>query len=103
MGIKSDGDSTSYYKLPEDAKELLDLIQYKGMSFSVGNVFKACYRLGEKYGNDRMYDLKKMKFFIEKEIEYEEKRTKSMDHLRELASVDPFEPRNADKWRLKND
>jgi len=35
------------------------------MSFARGNLFKACYRLGEKEGVDVRYDLNKMKFFIE--------------------------------------
>lgn len=42
--IKSDGGSTSYYELPEGSKELNDLIEHKGMSFALGNIFKACYR-----------------------------------------------------------
>ena len=62
--VKSDGAATSYYELPPHASELRHLISYKGMSFSRGNVFKACYRLGEKEGNDLMYELNKMEYFI---------------------------------------
>jgi len=62
--IKSDGGSTSYYDLPEHATELRHLISYKGMSKSRGDIFKACYRLGEKDGADLLYDLNKMEFFI---------------------------------------
>lgn len=67
--VASDGLSTSYYKLPEHATELRHLISHKGMSKSRGDIFKACYRLGEKDGTDTLYDLNKMKFFIEDLIE----------------------------------
>lgn len=67
--IESDGLSTSYYVLPTHATELRHLISFKGMSKSRGDIFKACYRLGEKQGTDVAYDLNKMKFFIEDLIE----------------------------------
>jgi hypothetical protein len=64
--IKSDGGSTDYYKIPAGATDLIDLIEHKKMSFSLGNIFKACYRLGEKEGNDLLYDLNKIIFFAER-------------------------------------
>jgi len=64
--IKSDGGSTSYYGIPEGASELNDLIEHKGMSFALGNIFKACYRFGEKDEASRMYDLNKIIFFAER-------------------------------------
>ena len=67
--IESDGLSTSYYVLPTHATELRHLISFKGMSKSRGDIFKACYRLGEKQGTDVAYDLNKMKFFIQDLIE----------------------------------
>ena len=63
--IASDGLSTDYYKLPAHAQELRHLISHKGMSFARGNVFKACYRLGEKAGVDALYDINKIIFFAE--------------------------------------
>jgi hypothetical protein len=61
---KSDGGSTiSYYGLPEHATELNHLMSAKGMSFARGNIFKACYRLGEKEGTDVLYDINKIIFF----------------------------------------
>lgn len=72
--IKSDGGSTSYYELPEGAKELNDLIEHKKMSFALGNIFKACYRLGEKDSADTLYDLNKIVFFANRMIEQEKKR-----------------------------
>lgn len=65
----SDGGSTAYYELPSHATELRHLISLKGMSKARGDIFKACYRLGEKTGVDTQYDLNKMKFFIEDLIE----------------------------------
>jgi hypothetical protein len=67
--VASDGLSTSYYQIPQHATELRHLISHKGMSKSRGDIFKACYRLGEKQGTDTLYDLNKMKFFIEDLIE----------------------------------
>ncbi|MGA0397425.1 MAG: hypothetical protein ACO3O3_09700 [Ilumatobacteraceae bacterium] len=66
--VKSDGWSTSYYELPEGASELQDLIEHRGMNFSVGNIFKACYRLGRKDGATTLYDLNKIKWYAEREI-----------------------------------
>ncbi|HWD13947.1 MAG TPA: hypothetical protein VG519_11415 [Pseudochrobactrum sp.] len=62
----SDGGSTSYYELPANAVELNDLIEYKNMSFALGNIFKACYRFGEKDAASRMYDLNKIIYFAER-------------------------------------
>lgn len=64
---KSDGGSTSYYQLPPEAKELQDLIEHKNMNFAVANIFKACFRLGEKDGQDGLYDLNKIIWFTERE------------------------------------
>lgn len=71
--IASDGLSTAYYRLPEHATELRHLISHKAMSKSRGDIFKACYRLGEKEGTDLLYDLNKMKFFIQDLIEMHER------------------------------
>lgn len=62
----SDGGSTNYYKLPTNATELNDLIEYKNMSFALGNIFKACYRFGEKDAASRLYDLNKIIYFAER-------------------------------------
>lgn len=67
--VASDGGATDYYTIPDHASELRHLISAKGMSKSRGDIFKACYRLGEKDGVDVFYDLNKMKFFIEDLIE----------------------------------
>lgn len=65
---KSDGGSTDYYDIPEGVVDLQGLIEYKNMNFAVGNIFKACYRMGRKEGNDDSYDLRKIIFFAEREL-----------------------------------
>ncbi len=67
--MKSDGGSSSYYLIPEAARDLLDLIEHKKMEFGIGNIFKACYRLGEKEGTSKKYDLNKIIFFAKRELE----------------------------------
>lgn len=64
--VKSNGGSSSYYNLPEDATELNDLIEAKGMSFARANIFKACFRMGEKSGTDTTYDINKIIYFAER-------------------------------------
>jgi len=64
--IQSDGGSTSYYQLPEGAKELNDLIEHKGMSFALGNIFKAWYRWGNKDVASKLYDVNKIIYFAER-------------------------------------
>jgi hypothetical protein len=66
--ILSNGWSTDYYQLPKDARELQDLIEYKNMNFSVGNIFKACYRLGDKEGTDALYDIRKIIWYATREL-----------------------------------
>lgn len=70
---ESDGSSTDYYLIPEDAIDLLDLIEHKKMDFGIGNIFKACYRMGEKSGIDQAYDLRKIIFFAERKLKEIEK------------------------------
>ena len=65
----SDGGSTSYYALPDGATDLQDLIEYKSMNFSIGNMFKAIYRLGEKSGNSLAYDLNKIIWYANRELQ----------------------------------
>ncbi len=65
---KLSGLDGKWYNLPKGATQLQDLIEHKNMNFSIGNIFKACYRLGDKPGTDILYDLYKMKFYVEREI-----------------------------------
>ena len=67
--VESNGGSTSYYELPDTATELQDLIEYKNMNFAVANIFKAAYRLGQKKGNSDRYELNKIIFFAQRELD----------------------------------
>lgn len=66
--IKSDGSTAKYYELPEDAKELQDLISHKNMNAQIGEIFRACYRYGEVAHSEMLRDAKKIKFYAEAEI-----------------------------------
>lgn len=65
---KLSGADANYYKIPEGVRELQDLIEYKNMNFARGNIFKAAFRLGSKSGIDEIYDLEKIIFFAQREI-----------------------------------
>lgn len=64
--MTSEGGSTDYYRLPDGATELMDLIEHRRMSFALGNIFKACYRFGEKDTASRLYDINKIIYFAER-------------------------------------
>jgi hypothetical protein len=66
---EGNGWSTHYYELPPEAAELQDLIEYREMNFSLGNIFKACWRIGEKDGTDEIYDLNKIIWFAQRELD----------------------------------
>ena len=66
--VTNNGGSTDYYKIPTNAKDLQDLIEYKDMNFSLGNIFKACYRLGKCSHSDAVRDLNKIIWFANREI-----------------------------------
>lgn len=75
MSKSSDGGPTDYYDLPEGSETLNDLIEYKNMSFALGNIFKACYRFGEKDAASRLYDLNKIIYFANRLKRLEERRS----------------------------
>lgn len=87
----SDGGSTqSYYGLPKGATDIADLIDYREMSFNIGNVFKACYRLGQKRGSSEEYDLRKIIYFATRELEKRTKAAKETDDLPSDVSLDQY-------------
>ena len=67
-GQVSDGSTASYYELPDGAAELQDLISYKNMNAQIGEIFRACYRMGEASHSDELRDAKKIRFYIDAEI-----------------------------------
>jgi hypothetical protein len=66
-GMSLTGWSSDYYVLPEDAEQLQDLVEHRNMNFAVGNIFKAAYRLGGKFGTTEVYDLDKIIWFATRE------------------------------------
>lgn len=58
--FKSDGGVSRYYDFPEGAITLNDLIEHKDMGFHLGNIFKACWRMGTKSGTTTDYDERKI-------------------------------------------
>ena len=65
----SDGSTAHYYELPKSAKELQHLISHKNMNAQIGEIFRACYRYGEVEHSPCLRDAKKIKFYIDAEIE----------------------------------
>lgn len=65
---ENNGGSTDYYKLPRNATDIMDLIEYRNMNFSMGNIFKACYRMGECDHSDKIRELNKIIWFAQREL-----------------------------------
>ncbi len=65
---KTKGGSTSYYDLPPNPSTLQDLIEHRNMNGSVKDVFKACYRLGQKDGMSDIDDVTKMAYYSLREL-----------------------------------
>lgn len=60
---KNNGGDTDYYKTPEGNNTLQDLIEYKDMGFSQGNIFKAAYRLRDQTHSSQERELNKIIWF----------------------------------------
>jgi len=59
MTERSDGSTASYYELPPGAMQLQDLISHRDMNAQIGEIFRACYRMGLVEHSDRLRDAKK--------------------------------------------
>ena len=57
------GDGNDYYDLPLNALQLQDLIEFKNMNANIKDIFKACWRKGDKKGVDEIYDVEKMVYY----------------------------------------
>jgi hypothetical protein len=73
---ENNGGKTDYYDVPEDSETLNDLIEYKDMTWHIANVFKACYRYGEKDTASKIYDLNKMIYSAQRQLALELKKHK---------------------------
>ena len=68
-GNKTDkGGSTSYYDLPSNPTTIQDLIEHRNMNGSIKDIFKACYRLGQKDGMSDIDDVTKMVYYSLREL-----------------------------------
>ena len=65
-------DHPSYYN--SDGIEVLDVITAFGFNFNTGNTLKYMARAGKKPGADRIIDLRKAAFYLNREIEDQEKK-----------------------------
>jgi len=68
------GSCPSQYGIPKGATDLQDLIEYREMNFALGNIFKACYRMGTCQHSDRLRELNKILWFVKREIDLESKK-----------------------------
>lgn len=68
MKLTSDGSTASYYKLPPGATELQDLISYRNMNAQIGEIFRACYRMGLVAHSDELRDARKILFYAKAEV-----------------------------------
>ena len=63
---RNNGGTTDYYAVPSNAETLQDLIEYKNMSWSQGNIFKAAYRLTDESHSTAERDLNKIIWFAQR-------------------------------------
>lgn len=68
LNPRSDGSSADYYKLPEGATELQDLISHRNLNAQIGEIFRACYRYGRASHSDQLRDAKKILFYAKAEV-----------------------------------
>lgn len=73
MTERSDGSTASYYELPPGATQLQDLISHRDMNAQIGEIFRACYRMGLVEHSDELRDAKKILFYAKAEVERLEK------------------------------
>lgn len=66
--VTSDGSTASYYQLPKGAKELQDLISHRNMNSQIGEIFRACYRMGRAAHSDELRDARKILFYAQAEV-----------------------------------
>ena len=73
-GYISDGSTAAYYQLPGDATELQHLISHKDMNAQIGEIFRSAYRYGESSHSTQLRDAKKIRFYIDAEIQRLERK-----------------------------
>ena len=66
--LNAKGGAVDYYDLPKGATTLQDLIEYRNMNGSIKDVFKSCYRLGQKDGMTDIDDVQKIVYYGLREL-----------------------------------
>lgn len=74
----SDGSTADYYELPLGATQLQDLISFKNMNSQIGEIFRACYRMGQASHSPNLRDAKKILFYAQAEVNRLEKLNASL-------------------------
>ena len=69
-----DGLYSSYYDVPSDAKDLVDLMNFKNMNHSIGEAFCALYRLNDK--DTPIRNLEKVVYYATRELDRLKKEKK---------------------------
>lgn len=69
MQVKDTGGTTDYYQLPTSATQVQDLIEFRNMNFSQGNILKAIYRLGNCPHSEEERELNKIIWFAQRELD----------------------------------
>lgn len=67
--VKSDGSTASYYEIPPGAREIQDVISYLNANSQIGEIMRSCMRYGKVEHSCKLRDARKIKFYIEAEIE----------------------------------
>jgi len=65
---RGNGGMVDYYKIPEETKQLSDLIYHKNMNHSVGEAFCALYRLNDN--GEKKRNIRKVIRYMELELEH---------------------------------
>ncbi len=60
-----------HYNAHPAGVECIDIVEH--MSFNVGNVIKYCWRAGQKPGTSTLEDLRKARWYLDREIALEER------------------------------
>lgn len=69
------GSTPSQYALPEGAREIQDLTEFRNMRHSVATIFETCYRMGRCKHSDELRDARKILWFAERLVAKLEKES----------------------------
>ena len=64
----SDGATADYYRLPDGATQLQDIISDRNMNGQIAEIFRACCRYGMVQHSPPLRDIKKIIFYAQAEL-----------------------------------